>query len=133
AIVEVSFTPVLVNCIGFHSIGCPNIETITTVPLALVTTIADLRVGATPATSNATSTPLSVYLLITSLGFDSAEFIVCVAPITLALFNLSSDKSKTNILLAPAALAATTVNKPIGPAPKIATVSPNRTSPSLIA
>lgn len=56
-----------------------------------------------------------------------------VAPIALALFNLSSDKSKTNILLAPAALAAITVNKPIGPAPKIATVSPNRTSPSLIA
>ena len=43
------------------------------------------------------------------------------------------NKPKTNILLAPAALAAITVNKPIGPAPKIATVSPNRTSPSLIA
>jgi hypothetical protein len=38
--------------------------------------------------------------------------------LALALFNLSSDKSKTNILLAPAALAAMTVNKPIGPAPK---------------
>ena len=33
-------------------------------------------------------------------------------------------------MLAPAALAAIVVNKPIGPAPKIATVSPNRTSPS---
>ncbi|MGX0027170.1 hypothetical protein ACUXHP_002678, partial [Staphylococcus cohnii] len=32
-----------------------NIDTITTVPLALVTSIADLSVGATPATSNATS------------------------------------------------------------------------------
>ena len=45
----------------------------------------------------------------------------------------SSDKSKTKILLAPAAFAAITVNKPIGPAPNTATVSPNNNSPSLTA
>src|SRR5699024_7573663 len=133
AIVEVSFTPVFVNCIGFHSIGWPNIDTITTIPLALVTSIADLSFVATPATSNATSTPLSVYLLIISLVFDLPQFIVLLVPTDLALLRRSSDKSKKNILLALAALAAIVVNNPIGPAPKIASVSPNRTSPSLIA
>ena len=48
-------------------------------------------------------------------------------------FKRSSDKSKTKILLAPAALAAITVSKPIGPAPNTATVSPNNNSPSLTA
>ena len=52
---------------------------------------------------------------------------------TFSFAKRSSDKSKTNILLAPAAFAATIVNKPIGPAPNTATVSPNNNSPSLTA
>lgn len=81
---------------------------------------------------NAKSTPLSVCLLITSLGFDSPEFIVWVGPISLDLFNLSSDKSKTNILLASTSMTVNNLIIPIGPTSKLATVSLNRTSPSLL-
>lgn len=110
-----------------------KIDTMTTVPLGRVTCTDWDNVTPTPATSNVTSTPFSVCSLIKSTGFVLPELTTCVAPTSLALAKRSSDKSNTKILLAPAALAATIVNKPIGPAPNTATVSPNNNLPSLTA
>lgn len=101
-------------------------------PLA-IKSIVCWNVVPTPATSNDTSIPFSVLSYTACTGSTLSELKVCVAPTLLAFSKRSSDKSKTKILLAPAVFAAITVSRPIGSAPKTATVSPNNNSPSFTA
>ena len=108
-------------------------DTIIIFPRGFVTSIACLKVGATPATSKDTSTPSGAISRTACTGSPLPELTACVAPNSFAFSNRSSDKSKTITLLAPDALAAMTVNNPMGPAPNTATESPNVTHASFTA
>src|SRR5699024_12006280 len=92
------------------------------------------KVGCTPATSNDTSAPPpKISRTVATASSTSLGFTTSVAPIANAFSKRTADRSTATILVAPAALAAAATNTPIGPAPKMATFSPNFKPPSLTA
>ena len=113
------------NQFGWKGTSFSQIATLTTVPLGLTDSAADLMLAGTPAQSRATFGPwplqISLHFLTTSSFVGS---MIWVAPKCSAYSCLCFATSATMMMSAPRALRHWTTPRPMGPAPRTSALSP---------